>query len=112
MTNIAFIGLGNMGGPMAANLVKGGHRVTGFDLDCGSCEAAEEAGVVLANSAGATVRDAEVVITMLPAGGILAVQLFTRAGFDPLLSDQDPASVNGRARYAHVHRSLLLPILP
>ena len=42
MTNIGFIGLGNMGGPMAANLVKAGHRVTGFDLSAQSRDAAKE----------------------------------------------------------------------
>ena len=41
MTNIAFIGLGNMGGPMAANLVKAQHRVVGFDLGAAVCEQAK-----------------------------------------------------------------------
>ena len=45
MTTIAFIGLGNMGGPMAANLVKAGHTVTGFDLSDASKSAARHAGV-------------------------------------------------------------------
>ncbi|KLK94995.1 3-hydroxyisobutyrate dehydrogenase [Microvirga vignae] len=68
MTNIAFIGLGNMGGPMAANLVKAGHAVTGFDLSPASCDQARSDGVSIAGSAPDAVRDAEVVITMLPAG--------------------------------------------
>ena len=68
MTTIGFIGLGNMGGPMAANLVKAGHRVTGFDLAAESCEAARGAGVTIAADAPGAVTDAEVVITMLPAG--------------------------------------------
>ncbi len=70
MTTIAFIGLGNMGGPMAANLVKAGHSVLGFDLVGASRAAASEAGVVVQVSAVAAVRDgaADVVITMLPAG--------------------------------------------
>ncbi len=68
MTNIAFIGLGNMGGPMAANLVKAGHKVTGFDLMPASCDQARADGVAVAGSAADAVRDAEVVITMLPAG--------------------------------------------
>src|ERR1051326_5061144 len=68
MTSIAFIGLGNMGGPMAANLVKAGHKVSGFDLVPASCEAATAAGVAIAAPAKAAVTDAEVVITMLPAG--------------------------------------------
>jgi 3-hydroxyisobutyrate dehydrogenase len=68
MTHIAFIGLGNMGGPMAANLVKAGHQVSGFDLVPASREAAKEAGVAIAAKAADAVKDAEVVITMLPAG--------------------------------------------
>ncbi len=70
MTTIAFIGLGNMGGPMAANLVKAGHPVVGFDLSEASRAAAAEAGVAIEPSAIAAVRDgdADVVITMLPAG--------------------------------------------
>jgi len=68
MTTIAFIGLGNMGGPMAANLVKAGHSVRGYDLSEASRTAALEAGVPVAASAVAAIRDAEVAITMLPAG--------------------------------------------
>src|ERR1700736_2242790 len=68
MTSIAFIGLGNMGGPMAANLVKAGHRVLGFDLVPASLETAKADGVAIAAKAADAVKDAEVVITMLPAG--------------------------------------------
>ena len=68
MSNIAFIGLGNMGGPMAANLVKAGHSVTGFDLSPASCDQARSDGVSVAGSAADAVRDAEIVVTMLPAG--------------------------------------------
>ncbi|MBJ6125242.1 3-hydroxyisobutyrate dehydrogenase [Microvirga splendida] len=68
MTSIAFIGLGNMGGPMAANLVKAGHSVTGFDLSSASCDQAKSDGVNIAGSTADAVRDAEIVITMLPAG--------------------------------------------
>ncbi len=68
MTSIAFIGLGNMGGPMAANLVKAGHSVTGFDLSPASCDLARSDGVSIAGSTLDAVRDAEVVVTMLPAG--------------------------------------------
>ncbi len=63
---IGFIGLGNMGAPMAANLVAAGHSVTGHDL-----AAAMPAGVTAADSAAGAARDAEVVITMLPNGDIL-----------------------------------------
>lgn len=68
MAHVAFIGLGNMGGPMAANLVKAGHKVTGFDLVPASREAAKAAGAAIANSAAESVKGADVVITMLPAG--------------------------------------------
>jgi 3-hydroxyisobutyrate dehydrogenase len=68
MSTIAFIGLGNMGGPMAANLIKGGHSVIGFDLVEASRAAAKASGVAIADSAGAAVKNADVVITMLPAG--------------------------------------------
>ncbi len=63
---VGFIGLGNMGGPMAANLARAGHEVTGFDL---VAEAPE--GVEMADSAAAAAQGAEVVITMLPNGAIL-----------------------------------------
>lgn len=68
MTTIAFIGLGNMGGPMAANLVKAGHGVTGFDLSLASCEQARAEGVSIAGSAVEAVQAADIVVTMLPAG--------------------------------------------
>ena len=68
MARIAFIGLGNMGGPMAANLVKAGHEVTGFDLASPVLKAAEESGVAPASHISQAVKDAEIVITMLPQG--------------------------------------------
>ncbi|WP_375411042.1 3-hydroxyisobutyrate dehydrogenase [uncultured Bradyrhizobium sp.] len=68
MTTVAFIGLGNMGGPMAANLVKAGHQVVGFDLVQTSLDQAKADGAVIAKSATAAVQGADVVITMLPAG--------------------------------------------
>lgn len=63
---IGFIGLGNMGGPMAANLVAAGHEVTGFDLAAPMPE-----GVTKADTAAEAAKGAEVVITMLPNGKIL-----------------------------------------
>ncbi|KDB09190.1 3-hydroxyisobutyrate dehydrogenase [Burkholderia sp. lig30] len=64
---IAFIGLGNMGGPMAANLLKAGHALTVFDLDRGAVEAAVHAGAATAASPREAAAGARVVITMLPA---------------------------------------------
>src|ERR1700749_5113878 len=68
MANIAFIGLGNMGGPMAANLVKAGHKVTAFDLVAASRDQAEADGAAIAESSIASVKGVDAVITMLPAG--------------------------------------------
>jgi 3-hydroxyisobutyrate dehydrogenase len=68
MTTIAFIGLGNMGNPMAANLVKSGYAVQGFDLVPDNLKIAKDNGVVVMANALAAIKDAEVVITMLPAG--------------------------------------------
>ena len=68
MTTIAFIGLGNMGNPMAANLVKAGHAVHGFDLMPENLTVAREHGVIIMANAPAEVKDADVVVTMLPAG--------------------------------------------
>ncbi|MBT3437937.1 MAG: 3-hydroxyisobutyrate dehydrogenase [Oceanospirillaceae bacterium] len=68
MTQIAFIGLGNMGGPMAANLVKAGHQVTAFDFVQAALDTFVEAGGVAASSAMEAIKDAQVVVSMLPAG--------------------------------------------
>ncbi|WP_420797875.1 3-hydroxyisobutyrate dehydrogenase [Hyphococcus flavus] len=68
MTSIAFIGLGNMGGPMAANLAKAGHEVTATDLSIGAIDRAVEAGCKRGDSVADAVKDADVVVTMLPAG--------------------------------------------
>ncbi len=68
MANIAFIGLGNMGGPMVANLVKAGHKVTAFDLVAASRDQAKADGAAIGESAAATVKGADTVVTMLPAG--------------------------------------------
>jgi 3-hydroxyisobutyrate dehydrogenase len=68
MANIAFIGLGNMGGPMAANLVKAGRKVIAFDLVEASRIQAKADGAAIADSAAGAVKGTDVVITMLPAG--------------------------------------------
>jgi len=68
MAAVGFIGLGNMGGPMAANLVKAGHTVTGFDLNPAALDALARAGGNVAKSAAEAAAGASVVITMLPAG--------------------------------------------
>jgi 3-hydroxyisobutyrate dehydrogenase len=68
MASIAFIGLGNMGGPMAANLVKAGEKVIAFDLVAASRDQAKADGAAIAESSVSSVKGADVVITMLPAG--------------------------------------------
>ena len=67
MAKIAFIGLGHMGGGMAPNLVKAGHEVRAFDLSKDAVDKAVEAGCSAAPSAADAVREADVVVTMLPA---------------------------------------------
>jgi 3-hydroxyisobutyrate dehydrogenase len=68
MARIAFIGLGNMGGGMAANLVKAGHEVRAFDLSEAALEKAERSGCLPMGSASEAVADVDAVVTMLPAG--------------------------------------------
>jgi 3-hydroxyisobutyrate dehydrogenase len=68
MARVAFIGLGNMGGGMAANLAKAGHEVRAFDLSEAALDRAEKSGCLPMGSASDSVRDAEAVVTMLPAG--------------------------------------------
>ncbi|HEY0916695.1 MAG TPA: 3-hydroxyisobutyrate dehydrogenase [Solimonas sp.] len=65
--NVAFIGLGNMGGPMALNLIKAGHALRVFDLSPAALEAARAAGATVAASPAEAVAGAQTVISMLPA---------------------------------------------
>ncbi len=67
MAKVAFIGLGNMGGPMAINLVKAGHSVSAFDLSADALAQVKEAGAAVASSAQVAVQGADFVISMLPA---------------------------------------------
>ncbi len=68
MATIGFIGLGNMGGPMAANLVRAGHTVRGFDLAAPALDALARIGGHPAGSAAEAASGADILITMLPAG--------------------------------------------
>ena len=79
---IGFIGLGNMGAPMAANLAEAGHEVVGYDT-----AAHAPAGVIDAASAAEAVRGAEVIITMLPNGAIL------RSVADQVIPAMQPGAV-------------------
>jgi 3-hydroxyisobutyrate dehydrogenase len=91
MARIGFIGLGNMGGGMAANLAKKGHEVHAFDLAEAALARAKEAGCALAGSAAEAVRDAEFVVTMLPAGkhvrSVYENEVFGAAPASALLMD-------------------------
>jgi 3-hydroxyisobutyrate dehydrogenase len=106
MAAIAFIGLGNMGLPMARNLLRAGHQVVGYDVVASALEAAAGAGVQAADSMAQATTGATCVITMLPEGrhvrdvylgdqGILA-----RAGLDALLIDCSTIDVDS-ARAVH-----------
>ena len=100
---IAFIGLGNMGGPMAANLVRAGHRVEGFDLVPELCKAATADGVSIAASARDAVAEAETIVTMLPAGRhVVAVwgEVLPAARKGALIIDSSTIDVDS-ARRAH-----------
>ena len=68
---IAFIGLGNMGLPMASNLVKAGYQVQGFDVVAAAIDAAAKAGIQTTASAAAAVAGAQIVISMLPNGRLV-----------------------------------------
>lgn len=103
MTTIAFIGLGNMGNPMAANLVKAGHAVHGFDLVPENLKTAKDNGVVIMANGPAAVKDADVVVTMLPAGKhVISVyeDLCARAKKSTLFIDSSTIDVES-ARKAH-----------
>ncbi len=94
--NIAFIGLGNMGLPMAANLLKAGHDVSGFDLSAASLEKHAANGGRAATSVAAAVAGASVVITMLPAGKHVAAVLpdiLAAVTDNPLLIDSSTINV-------------------
>jgi 3-hydroxyisobutyrate dehydrogenase len=103
MPNIGFIGLGNMGAPMAANLVKSGDHVVGFDVVAAARQAAAQLRVEVAPNAKASVEAADIVITMLPAGeDVRAVwaEILPSAKRDALFIDCSTIDVTS-ARAAH-----------
>ena len=99
MAKVGFIGLGNMGLPMAQNLIKAGHAVAGFDMSKAQVEALTASGGRAADSVQAAARGAEIVITMLPAGQhVLDVYLgsagvLASAGAGTLLIDSSTIDV-------------------
>lgn len=98
MTRIAFIGLGNMGGGMAANQAKAGHTVQAFDLSAAALDKAAAAGCAVVGSVAEAVRTADVVITMLPAGPhvrqVYAEQILPNAPTTALLIDSSTIDVD------------------
>jgi 3-hydroxyisobutyrate dehydrogenase len=105
---IAFIGLGNMGGGMAANQAKAGRRVTAFDLSQAAMERAAAAGCTPAASVTEAVKDAEIVITMLPAGPhvskVYSEQILGAAPSSALLLDCSTIDVDTARRVASAAR--------
>lgn len=103
MATIAFIGLGNMGNPMAANLVKAGHTVHGFDLVPDNLKTAQAHGITVMASAAVAVKDVDAVVTMLPAGKhVLSVyeEISKTANAGTIFIDSSTIDVNS-ARKAH-----------
>ncbi|MFJ8233403.1 3-hydroxyisobutyrate dehydrogenase [Streptomyces sp. NPDC094448] len=117
---IAFIGLGRMGGPMAANLVRAGHHVIGYDLVSASLDAAVAAGAGRAASAVDAAAHADIVITMLPAGhhvlalyrdeGVLAAARPGTLFIDCSTIDVADARTAHEAATAAGHRALDVPV--
>jgi 3-hydroxyisobutyrate dehydrogenase len=107
MARIGFIGLGNMGLPMAQNLIKAGHAVAGFDLSEYAAERLGVGGGTRASSVADACREAEIVITMLPAGEqVRDVYLGTQgvleaASAGTLLIDSSTIDVDTAREVAH-----------
>jgi 3-hydroxyisobutyrate dehydrogenase len=103
MSSIAFLGLGNMGAPMSANLVNAGHTVRGFDPVPAAAEAAAAHGATLFGTAAEAVAEADVVITMLPNGDVVRrcyAEILPAAKPGALLIDSSTISVSD-AREVH-----------
>lgn len=115
---IAFLGLGHMGGPMAANLVRAGYTVSGYDPVPAAQEEATKNGITVAASAADTVRDADVVFTMLPNGKLvldLYDEILSAAKPNTLFVDSstiDVADARAAADKAHAagHRAVDAPV--
>ena len=108
MARVGFIGLGNMGGGMAANLAKNGHDVHAFDLSAEALDRAKKAGCLPVGSAAAAVEGAEAVVTMLPAGShveqVYADSLFGNTDVSAILIDCSTIDVATAKRVAETAR--------
>jgi 3-hydroxyisobutyrate dehydrogenase len=104
MARVGFIGLGNMGGGMAANLAKKGHDVRAFDLSAEAVDRAKQAGCLVVGSAAEAADGAEAVITMLPAGKhveqVYAESVFGAASTGSILIDCSTIDVATAKRIA------------
>lgn len=105
MTRVAFIGLGHMGGGMAANLAKKGHDVRAFDISFDALARAKNAGCLLAESAAEAIAGAEAVVTMLPAGkhveGVYTDKMFGTVSAKTILIDCSTIDVATAKRVAN-----------
>jgi len=119
MTRIAFLGLGNMGAPMAANLVKAGHTVVGFDPVPAALDHAKDSGVIIAAEAVGAVTDVEIVITMFPSGkhvidayreGLLAAATPGTLFIDSSTIDVDDARTARSLAVTAGHRGMDAPV--
>ena len=119
MTRIAFLGLGNMGAPMAANLVKAGHTVVGFDPVPAALDHARDSGVIIAAEAVGAVTDVEIVITMFPSGkhvidayrkGLLAAATPGTLFIDSSTIDVDDARTARSLAVTAGHRGMDAPV--
>jgi 3-hydroxyisobutyrate dehydrogenase len=117
MSRIGFIGLGNMGLPMAQNLLKAGHGVRGFDLSKAQVDALVASGGEPTADVKATTSGADVVITMLPAGSHVrevylgAAGVLAAAGDDTLLIDSSTIDVETARAVAAAAAKRGLPML-
>lgn len=108
MKNIAFIGLGHMGLPMAQNLLKAGHKVVGYDINLQALEAFHQQGGTTGKDIPSTVKHADVVITMLPEGKhVLRVYegergIFNHAKGDALIAECSTIDI-ATAQHIHQH---------
>ena len=103
MATIAFLGLGHMGGPMAANLIAAGHTVRGFDPGPAAAQAARDHGAITFDSGPEAVAGADVVITMLPNGDLVKscyADVMPAAAAGALFIDSSTISVDD-AREVH-----------
>ncbi len=103
LSSIAFLGLGNMGAPMSANLVAAGHIVRGFDPVPAAAAAAAAKGVTVFDRAADAVAEADVVVTMLPNGDVVKrcyAEVLPAAAAGALFIDSSTISVND-AREVH-----------